>query len=253
MASDQKTPLSQAAPTAGRAQKTNDRSKVARRRAIGVGVAIAAVVGVGAYFLTGGETPDVIDDIIGGEPDREIPDFAFDLQQSKYEATVAGGNKDAQAATAEEVGEQVKESLDEVFFVAFVDPDTWGDPGEISDAFTQEAADTLEANLETLTLGADAGDVYEFVEPGRSTMNVLVLTKAEGGALRAVATVKFLAIAEHTDGTFSRISVTGTFFLLQDGDAWKIEAYEADRLEREIDPPASPAASTAPSATETSS
>lgn len=254
MASDQKTPLSQADPPAGRAQKTTERSKVARRRAIGVGVAIAAVVGVGAYFLTGGEAPEIIKDIVDSEPDREIPDFAFDLQQAKYEASVAGGNKDAQAATAEDEGGKIKETLDELFFVAFVDPDTWGDTGEISDWFTGDAADTLEDNIETLTLGADAGDVYEFVEPGRSTLVVRVLTGPKGEALRASAKLEFMAIAEHTDGTFSRIMINGTFFLVPDGNDWKVEAYRAARLEKEIDPPASPSASVSASgATETSS
>jgi hypothetical protein len=255
LASDQKTPLSQADPPAGRAQKTTERSKVARRRAIGVGVAIAAVVGVGAYFLTGGEAPEIIQEIVDSEPDRELSDVAFDLQQVKFEATVAGADKDAQRATAQQAGERITGSMNEMFFVAFVDPDTWGDTGEISDRFTGEAADSLEDDIETLTLGADAGDVYEFVEPGRSTLFVRVLTGPDGEALRASAKLEFMAIAEHTDGTFSRITINGTFFLVPDGNDWKVEAYRAARLEKEIEAPVSPSASvSAPaSATETSS
>lgn len=219
-----------------------------------MGIAIAAVVGVGVYFLTGGETPGVIKDVLDGGSERPTPNFEFDLQQAKYEATVAGADKEAQAATAVEVGDDVKAMMDDMFFVAFVDPETWGDTGEISGSFTGEAAETLEANVETLTLGADAGDVYAFVEPGRSTLHVRVLTDGKGNPLRAYAGVHFVAVAEHADGTFSQVTIDGTFFLLADGGEWEVEAYRAARLEREIEPPPSPAASaSATSGTESSS
>ena len=65
-----------------------------------------------------------------------------------------------------------------------------------------------------LTLGADAGSTYTSVQPSTSNLRVVTLTDGKGDALRALAEPEFVAIATHTDGTYSKITVTGTLFFV---------------------------------------
>jgi hypothetical protein len=39
-------------------------------------------------------------------------------------------------------------------------------------------------------------------------------------------------MATNTDGSTTKITLTGTFFLVPDGDNWKIEGFNLDREEK---------------------
>jgi hypothetical protein len=212
---------------------------VARRRAIIGGVAVVALIAIIAFFVTrGGGIPG----ITGGST-APPPEFAFTLKAPSYIPTEKGGNRSAQNKAAHDTADRVKTTLDDLYFTAFVDPDTWGDAGEIDDLFTSDAADQIDANLDVLTLGKDAGDTYTYVDPGDGNLTVKVLTTAKGEALQAYAKTSFVATATHTDGSFTKITVTGSFFLTKDGDTWKIQSFDVSRAEKATKAPVASASS----------
>ena len=244
MATDGKTPLKEAATSpSGRSQKTAQRSKVARRRAIaGVIAGVVVVAGLFVVFGRGG------DSLLGpGSTEPPPPEFLFHQQSSTYEASQLDGKKSAMSSTAKQVGGLMRTQLDKLFLTAYLDRDTWGDPGEIEDFFTDEAKGNLEADAGVLTLGANADDTYTYVQPEKSTVNAKVLTDKDGTALRALTTVDFVAVATHKDGTYTKINVTGGFFFVKDGGGWRIEGYRLNKTEKPTKAPPSPKPTHAPS------
>ncbi len=242
LATQKKTPLSEAAPPApGRSQKTAQRSTVARNRLIVGGVVALLLVGGGVYLATRGGNP-LIDIPVLGAPAHEVPAFAFELGKTSIEPMTLDG-RDAQSEAADQTADTVKASLDEMYVVAFLDPDTWGDTGEIEDFFTGEAADQLEGDEAAITLGIDASDTYEYVSEPEGQLEVRVLTN-ENGSRIAQADVTFRALAEHTDGTYTTVTSTATYFFVKDGDAWRIQSYRVDRNEKAAEAPSPTAAAT---------
>lgn len=217
------------------------------RRRVFVGIGVAVVVLGGLYFLFGRGSDSPID--IGGvfSNDPPVPTFTFAKVTSGYEATVAGANKDAQVKTSDQVASQVEEPVTTLFQEGYVDPSGWGDAGAIEDLFTDDAQKQIEANIDVLTLGSDAGATYTSVQPDTSQLRVVTLTDGKGDPLRAMAQPEFTAIATHTDGTYSKITVTGTLFFVQDGNDWKIEAFSLNRDEKPVEAPASATPSASPS------
>jgi hypothetical protein len=239
LATEDKTPLREAAPSAsGRTSKTPDRSKVARNRII-AGVVAAVVLIVAIFLLTrGGGVIGIGTHDVPGKVD-------FQLKGSTFVPTQLQGDKNAQEDAAKTTANDVRKQLDTLFDTAYVNPDTWGDTGEIGDFFTGGAKDQLDGDLTTLTLGQNAGDTYTSVDPGKSTVKVRVLTDANGNAIRASGTLTFTGLATHTDGSYSAITVAGTAIFVQDGGTWKIEAYNLTRSEKPAKAPA-PSGSTSP-------
>jgi len=241
LATDGKTPLREAAsPSTGRSQKTAQRSKVARRRAIlGVG---AAVVVVAILFFVFGRGGNGIPGI--GHSQQPTPDLVFHQTGANYESTQIDGNKAAQLATAKQVATSMKDQLDQLFKTSYLDADTWGDTGEIEKYFTDDAKGHLPTDVGVLTLGDNASDTYTYVQPQKSTVSAKVLTDGHGNALRGVSSIDFVAVATHKDGTYSKITVTGGLFFVKDGNTWRIEGYRLDRTEKPTTAP-----STTPSPT----
>ena len=243
MATEDKTPLREAAPSApGRTSKTPDRSKVARNRII-AGVVIAVVVIVAIFLLTRGD--GIIGTITGDKP--PVGKVNFHLKGTEFVATQPEGDVQAQKDTAKATADAVKKQLDTLFETAYVDPGSWGDTGEIGDLFTDGAKGQLKDDIATITLGDNAGDTYESVDPGKSSAKVRTLTDKSGNALRAAADISFTGLAKHKDGTYTTITVTGTFFFVKDGDTWRIEGYSLDRKEKPAKAPV-PKGSSSPSA-----
>jgi hypothetical protein len=240
LATEGKTPLKDAATSSPqRSDKTADRSKVARNRII-AGIVVAVIAIVAIFLLTRG----------GGSPassETEPPPGAVDFQSKgiTFVPYQLHGDQNAQKATAHEAATKIRLALDALFQTAYVATDTWGDTGQIKDFFTAGAQPALEGDVGTLTLGENAGDTYDRVDPvkKKSTIVVNVLTDAKGNAARASARISFVGTATRTDGTTSTITVTGTVILVPDGDTWKIEAYRLNRSEKPTQ-----AASTSPTA-----
>jgi len=238
LATEDKTPLREGAPSnSGRTTKTADRSKVARNRII-AGVVAVVVVLVAIFLLTRGG--GVLDSFFPPPPPGKVD---FQLKNSTFIATQLQGDIQAQKDGAKATAVAVRNQLDVLFDKAYVEPRSWGDTGEIGNLFTDGAKAQLKDDVATITLGANAGDTYEAVDPGKSTVKVRTLTDPHGNALRSAADISFTGLAKHDDGTYTEITVTGTVFFVKDGDTWKIEGYRLDRTEKHAKAPA-PASST---------
>jgi hypothetical protein len=204
---------------------------VARRRVI-VGIVAAVVVVVALFLIFGGKDSPIDIGPLGG-PDTPVAEFHFKKVVTGATGTVANTDKKQQTKVAKQAAPDVEAVVTAVLQAGYVDPATWGDAGAIEGSFTGPAADQVEPNIETLTLGTTAGDIYESVTPTPSRLKVTALTDGDPKVIRAMAEFDFKAKAALKDGTAAKVTVEGTFFLVPDGDTWKVEAF---RIEREIKP-----------------
>ena len=196
--------------------------------AIGVAILLA---------LRGGAVP-----IIGGG-DEPAPPFDFIVKGASAVATVSDADDAALAASAEDVAQEITPTIDDLFTNGYLDPSNWrdGDYEEVFATFAPDAVATAEQNVEILTLGANAGDVFATVDPGKSKLSYEVLFDPDGALETAVVSVIFRATGERKDGTYLAIVSEGEFFLRQ-LDGWQITAFDVTRADRETQPP-SPSAS----------
>jgi hypothetical protein len=211
-------------------------------------VLVAAGVGL-ILLLSGGSSGGVLGGIIGGEEPVVVPQFEFRLGRTGAVATVAEADQDALKAQAETVTQDVVPLLDDLYTNAFLDPANWreGDYEEVLALFSDESAAAAAQSVETLTLGATAGDVYDTVTPNKGSLSFSVLFDQEGNPHTVVATVKFYALGARQDGTYTSIVSVGEMFL-RDLDGWKITAFEVRRGDHETEPPPSPTPSGSASA-----
>lgn len=198
------------------------RSKIRRRVAAAVGV--VALAGVAAFLLLGGEVP-----IIDGGPTGPA-EYTFDLKSVK-----AAPTSETPPGELEDVARSaatgVEDTMDQLYFLAYVDEDSWGDYGGLTDLFVGKAAARAEADTEVLTLGADANDVYGSLDAPPGTLRVIVLTDAKDGPASAIALVRFRAETTRKQGSPTTITSTGSFFLHPVDGAWRVYAYRIDRDE----------------------
>jgi hypothetical protein len=205
--------------------------------AIGVAILLA---------LRGGGGP-----IIGGG-DEPAPPFDFIVKPATAIPTAPDADEAALSASADEVTQEITPMIDDLYTNAYLDPSNWrhDDYEEVFTAFASDAAATAEQSVETLTLGATAGDVFDTVDPGKSKLTYQVLFDPDGAPESAVVSVIFRATAERKNGTYLAIESEGEFFLRQvdgQGEGWTITAFDVTRDDHEKEPP-SPSASVSPSA-----
>ena len=205
--------------------------------AIGVAILLALRGGGGA--------------IIGGS-DEPAPPFDFIVKPATAIPTAPDADEAALSASADEVAQEITPMIDDLYTNAYLDPSNWrhDDYEEVFTAFAPDAAATAEQSVETLTLGATAGDVFDTVDPGKSKLTYQVLFDPDGAPESAVVSVIFRATAERKNGTFLAIVSEGEFFLRQidgQGEGWTITAFDVTRDDHEKEPP-SPSASVSPSA-----
>ena len=201
--------------------------------AIGVAILLALRGGGGA--------------IIGGG-DEPAPPFDFIVKPATAIPTAPDADEAALSASAAEVAQEITPMIDDLYTNAYLDPSNWrhDDYEEVFTAFAPDAAATAEQSVETLTLGATAGDVFDTVDPGKSKLTYQVLFDPDGAPESAVVSVIFRATAERKNGTYLAIVSEGEFFLRQ-VDGWTITAFDVTRDDHEKEPP-SPSASVSPSA-----
>jgi hypothetical protein len=201
--------------------------------AIGVAILLALRGGGGA--------------IIGGG-DEPAPPFDFIVKPATAIPTAPDADEAALSASADEVAQEITPMIDDLYTNAYLDPSNWrhDDYEEVFTAFAPDAAATAEQSVETLTLGATAGDVFDTVDPGKSKLTYQVLFDPDGAPESAVVSVIFRATAERKNGTFLAIVSEGEFFLRQI-NGWTITAFDVTRDDHEKEPP-SPSASVSPTA-----
>jgi len=207
---------------------------------------VIVALGIGLFlFLRNG---DVDLPIIGDGRDDTVPAFSFRVTKATGVATSEGAEAESLNAQAADVGEGVTPVIDELYTAAFLDPGNWrdGDYEQVWGFFTDDARPAAEAAVETLTLGTTAGDIYETVQPDKSTLSYTVLFDPESSPDSLVVRVSFSALGERTDGTYTQIVSVGQLFM-DDLGGWKVTAFDVEREDHETEPPA-PAPSTTPSA-----
>jgi hypothetical protein len=206
---------------------------------VAIGVAILlAVRGGGAPIIGGGDEP--------------APPFDFIVKPATAIPTAPDADEAALSASADEVAQEITPTIDDLYTNAYLDPSNWrhDDYEEVFTAFAPDAAATAEQSVETLTLGASAGDVFETVDPDKSKLTYQVLFDPDGAPKSAVVSVIFRATAERKNGSFLAIVSEGEFFLRQidgQGEGWTITAFDVTRDDHEKEPP-SPSGSASPSA-----
>ena len=192
------------------------------------------MVAVAAILLSGGKVP-LIDRGSDG-PDE------FSFQLGKVQATTISSTPRSELNdVARQAGAGVKETMDELYFLAFVDQGSWGDYEAAFELFEGRAATSAGSDAEVLTLGSTASDEFEALDGASGTLTVSVLTDAKDAPVSAIAQVEFEATVQaRGGGTSTQVVSIGSFFLRQVEGAWRIFAYEVDREDVE-------AAATSPS------
>jgi len=201
---------------------------IARRRLV-VGIGALAVVGIGLFALLGGDVP-----LIDTGP-KGSDTFSFELDHVRARPITHTPAADLQDV-ASEAGTGVKETMDELYFRAFVDKGSWGDYEAAFELFDGPAASRAQADAEVLTLGASAGDLFDAMSNATGTLAISVLTDEEDQPVTAVAEVQFAADAETKDGSSTEVVSSGSFFLRNVDGAWRIFAYRVDRADQAVAP-----------------
>jgi hypothetical protein len=211
-------------------------------------VLVLAAVGL-FVVLTRGDGPG-IPFIDGGDDTPPVVPVEFKIRKTRAVATSENADVDALAQQAATVGQDLTPMLNELFTNAFIDPENWdgGDYAEVWEAFTESARPTAEQSVETLTLGATAGEVYRYVEPTKGSLEVDVLFDQEGVATQVVVKFRFYALGTRSDGTYTAIVSHGQLFL-DDSGSWQISAFDVKREDRETQSPAPPTPGPSASAT----
>lgn len=209
---------------------------------VGGGLATLVLVGAGAFLLTRSA-----DGFLPFTDHDKPPTLSFDAAKVGVETTTPTKAKDVRDV-AQAAADQVKGQLETLYYNAFVDPDTWGDPGELDKLFTEDALAKVGDQTDTVTIGKDASDVYDYTYPDKGKVRIKILTDAQDEPAQAVATVLFVATTEHDDGSYSRITSEGSYFLKRLDGEWRIYAFDITKKEKKTDAPVpTPSASEKPS------
>ena len=189
------------------------------------------MIAIAAILLSGGDVPLIDGD---GNGDGE---FLFDLgkvQASPITRTPPAELRDV----AQEAGSGVRQTMDELYLRAFLDPSSWGDYGAAFELFEDSAAEQAETDVEILTLGSNANADFESIDDASGTLTISVLTDAKDRPVTAVAQVEFEATAASEGGrTQTQVVSVGSFFLREVDGAWRIFAYQVDRNDAETGGP----------------
>ena len=187
-------------------------------------IAAAAVLGAGAWFLLGGESP------LG----TTTADFSFEFGK-------VGGSPVAEKASDVELQEAanlVRETLDQLYVVGFVDSGKWegGTFPDIYDAFSEDLEPRVRKDLANLSLGADAAKI-ESVDPISGRLTVRFLVNEETELIAASARTIFSANAVAKDGGNVAIQHDGTYFMQPEDDRWLIEGYDVEGIVTRVTQP----------------
>ncbi len=196
--------------------------------------------------ITGGDGGGLLG--IGG-PDDTVPSFDFSVGRTQAVATSEKTDAETLASAAERVAGEATPVIDLLYTEAFLDPANWrdGEYDEVWEVFDPSALQAAQEGVETVTLGATAGDAFDEVQPDRSKVSFKVLFDDEGSPTTVVAIVAFQALAKGKDGTYTEIVSEGQYFLRDAGGGWKVFSFDVKRADHEAAAP-NPAPSATPSA-----
>ena len=189
---------------------------------VGGAIVAVAAVAVAAWFLIGRGALD------------DVAEFSFELGK-------VGGSaieERAPEGALDEAADQIKETLDAMYVIGFVDPGKWrgGTFPDIYDAFTETAEAKVRADLPNLTVGEDAAKI-DTVDPVSGRLAVRILVDSELNLVAATARTTFAANALAVDGGNVAIQHQGTYYLEPEGDRWLINAYDVEGIVTRVTKP----------------
>ncbi len=199
---------------------------------IAIVVAVVLVAGIGAFLLFRGGGGKPGPDKSGGlstvSPGSSTPEFHFRLRSTKVVATGHSGS----SGGVKDVVNEVRDRLSTMYALAFLDPSRWqkGDYETVYGFFSLgKTAAAAKRDTEVLTLGANAGDTFESVEPKYGGLVVRVLTDKNGNPFTTVATADFTASGKQKNGKTMVIKSHATYYLQSGEGGWIIVGYKAKR------------------------
>lgn len=195
----------------------------ARWPVVGGAVAALAVVAFATwYLLTEG-------------PLSPAAEFSFDFGK-------VGGSSVAERAPAadlQDAAEAVRETLDEMYTIGFVDPTRWrgGTFPDIYAAFTDEIEPKVRQDLANLSVGDDAPKI-QTVDPISGRLSVRFLVNSELQLVGATARTTFAANATATsDGGPVAIQHQGTYYMAPVEETWLIRGYDVNGIVTRVTEP----------------
>ncbi len=189
---------------------------------------VIILVGVGVFFLLSNRGNSGPGPVV--TPPTNVPAFNFKVTKTEVFPTNATDPKKLQSAT-DSAAKSVSGTLSDMYQWAFLDPSNRSDGSydEVWNYFTDQMSPKAQQDEATLTLGANAGDQFSDVQPGRGAMQVQVLTDNKNKPTTAVAIVKFTAHATGTDNTGTTIVSDGEYFLAPANSGWRVTGYKVQR------------------------
>ena len=235
-------------PPARKPSQSPDRS-AARKRRLPIAALLAPVVLVVAVasliFVVGhGKVSGIF---TGGGQDETTPAFDFRIGKTHTVSTSEKTDPKDLRSAAKGATTDAAPLIDTLYTEAFLNPSNWRDGTYDSalEVFDDPARQSALGQLDTVTLGAAAGETFDGVDPDKGKLSFKVLFDANGKPTTVVAIVEFQALAKGKDGTYTEIVSHGQYFLRESG-CWKIFSFSVRRADHETRPP--PAPSGTPSA-----
>lgn len=164
-----------------------------------------------------------------------VADFEFELGK------VGGSAIEERAPEADlaDAAEQVRETLNQMYSVGFVDTTKWknGTFPELYAAFTEDLEPKVRQDIENLSVGSDAANIAT-VDPLSGRLSVRFLVNAEQELIGATAHTTFAANATATsDGGPVAIQHDGTYYMEPVEDTWLINAYDVKGIVTRVTQP----------------
>jgi hypothetical protein len=199
---------------------------------------VIVLLGVGGYFIfTSGGSGEAA---APTTPPTTVPAFTFNVSQTEAVPTAAGADLKKLQGPADSAAKGIAKALADMYRWAFLDPSNRSDGSydEVWGYFDQQMVPKAEQDAGTLTLGANAGDTFSGVDPGRGVLQVRVLMDKQGKPATAVALVKFTAHATGTDDSATTLVSDGQYFLSPGSDGWRVVGYKVSRKDHQKGPKA---------------
>jgi hypothetical protein len=195
-------------------------------------VAVIAIAAI-AFIVFSGGGPNEAADGDDDAPSPETPHFTFKVDGRSAVSTIEVETKKLKGPT-KEASQQTADLLQSVYTAGYLDPANWQDGSydTVLQAFDEPARAAAQGDIESLTVGADAGQRFERIEPARSKLSVTVLFDDENEAATIEADATFSVTATSPDGSRTKILSLGRYLLQPAGSDWKITAFEVDRREK---------------------
>jgi LCP family protein required for cell wall assembly len=159
-----------------------------------------------------------------GSPTAEPETFELVMDLRGYAGR--GPDGPVRRRSLKSAARQVRDALERVYSIGFVDPTEWDDGRfpDLADAFAGDARGTVPDDLDALTLGP-AARVVDAVRPERARVDVRFLTDAAKRPAAAFATASFegTAIAGPAE---LRVRHEGEYTLRKVDARWRVVAYD---------------------------